>query len=77
MSGDAADGYLSQGDLDPDEAKRILSRLEQARVRFQIATDVSGLADFRQPLLDARVQLFVHKDDVPAWHRIRQDFFPA
>lgn len=77
MSDDADDGYRSQGDLDPDEAKRILPRLEQAGVRFQIATDASGGAGLRRYLVDGRIQLFVHEDDVAAWQRIRQEFFPA
>ena len=67
--------YVSQGRLEPHEAARILSRLEKEQIRFQIDTNVAGRRNFRTPLRDSRVTLFVHPDDVAAWVKIRGEYF--
>ena len=77
MSDEPAEPYLPQGGLDASEANRILPRLEKDKIRFQIATDVSGRQNFRQPLRHPRVQLFIHGDDLEAWQRIRIELFPV
>ena len=76
MNPEQEEPYQPQGGLDVGEAKRILARLEEKKIRFQLETDVSGRKVFRQPLKDARVQLFIHAGDLEAWQRIRAEFFP-
>jgi len=69
--------YISQGRLDVPEADRILPRMEREGIRFQIDTDVgthpSGKCSFR----DGRIELFVHVQDIPAWEKVRADYFPG
>ena len=76
MTEDDDADYGAQGRLDVPEADRILPRLEKDGIRFQIDTDISthpgGECSFR----DGRIALFVHVDDVPAWEKIRGDYFP-
>ena len=67
--------FVSQGRLEVQEAERILPRLESSKVRFRISTDLATRRNFRSPLGDPRVELFVHSADVGAWQRIRGEFF--
>jgi hypothetical protein len=69
--------YVSQGRLATNEAARILPRLEKEKIRFQIETHVAGRRNFRTPLRDSRVALFIHPEDVDAWLRIRDECFPV
>ena len=78
MNPEDDDGFQFEGALDVGEANRILPRLEQEKIRFKIAADVSGhrtraTGRFR----DARIKLFVHADDVSAWHALRDEYFPV
>ena len=67
--------YVPQGRLATNEAARILPRLEREKIRFQIETNVAGRRNFRTPLRDSRVALFIHPEDVEAWLRIRTEYF--
>lgn len=69
--------YESQGQLAVHEAEQILPRLEREHLRFQIQTDLSSRNNFRAPLNQSRVELFIHPDDVEAWQRIRAEYFPV
>ncbi len=69
--------YVSQGRLATSEAARILPRLEKEKIRFQIETNVAGRRNFRTPLRDSRVALFIHPEDLDAWLRIRGEYFPV
>jgi hypothetical protein len=69
--------YISQGRLATNEAERILPRLKKERIRFQIQTDVAGRQNFRAPLRDPRVELFIHPADVATWSGIRNEYFPV
>jgi hypothetical protein len=69
--------YVSQGRLTTSEAGRILPRLEKEKIRFQIETYVAGRRNFRTPLRDSRVALFIHPEDVGAWSKIRNEYFPV
>lgn len=65
--------YVIEGKLDVFEADKILPRLEREGVRFQIDTDVSAHVRGKS---ESRITLYVHADDVPAWEKIRGDYFP-
>jgi hypothetical protein len=69
--------YVAQGRLATNEAERILPRLEKEKIRFQIETNVAGRRNFRIPLRDPRVALFIHPEDVDAWLKIRDEYFPV
>jgi len=68
--------YVAQGRLDIPEADRILPRLEKEGIRFQIDTDLSTHPSGKCAFRDGRIALFVHVDDVPAWEKVRADYFP-
>jgi hypothetical protein len=69
--------YVSQGRLATAEAGRILPRLEKEKIRFQIEPNIAGRQTFRIPLLAPRVALFIHPEDVDAWLKIRDEYFPV
>ncbi len=69
--------YVDQGRLNIPEADRILPRLESEGIRFQIDTDVSTHPSGKCGFRDGRIALFVHVDDVPAWDKIRAEYFPV
>jgi len=78
MGTEAPTPYQSEGDLNPLEAKRILPRLAELNVRFQIEADVGNHPNrSTAPINDARIRLFVHVDDLEAWRQIRREFFPV
>jgi hypothetical protein len=74
---DESTDYVPQGRLTTTEAARILPRLEKEKIRFQIEANVAGRRNFRTPLRDSRVALFIHPEDVGAWSRIRNEYFPV
>ena len=68
------DRFQYERPLDVGEAKRVLPRLEEAGVRFQIETDVSThVGKSTGPFRDSRVKLFVHVDDIARWEKIRDE----
>ena len=73
MSDDDTD-YVSEGRLEVPEANKILPRLEKEGIRFRIDTDVSAHG---RRFDEARIELFIHVDDVPAWEKIRMDYLPG
>ncbi len=78
-NGDQA--FQFQGALDCNEAETILPRLEKEKIRFQIETDPTS--HYVAPLIgdgvynDNRIKLFVHADDIHAWQKIRNEYFPT
>ncbi len=76
MSSDESEEFLAQGRLAVDEAERILPRLEKENIRFQIETFLPKPRSTKLGPVD-RVALFIHPDDVEAWRRIRNEFFPV
>jgi hypothetical protein len=72
--------FVSQGELDVEEADRILPRLKQAGVRFEIDVEESRQLSRsfmgRLPV-HSRVTLYVHALDLDAWLRIREEYFPV
>ena len=78
METPAPESYQSEGDLNPLEAKRILPRLAELNLRFQIETDTSNHRNrSTAPINDARIRLFVHVDDIAAWRKMRREYFPV
>lgn len=70
---DGEDQFVAQGSLEVPEANKILPRLAKEGIRFRIDTDVSAHA---RSYNEARIGLFVHVNDLPAWERIRPDYLP-
>jgi len=68
--------YVSQGRLATNEAERILPRLEKEKIRFQIEPNIAGRRNLRISLRP-RVALFIHPEDVDAWLKIRDEYFPV
>jgi hypothetical protein len=68
--------YVSQGRLATNEAERILPRLEKEKIRFQIEPNIAGRRNLRISL-QPRVALFIHPEDVDAWLKIRDEYFPV
>jgi len=70
--------FQAEGELSENEAERILPRLEKEKIRFQIDANVSrngtGLSRSYSP---AQIKLFVHTDDIAAWRKIRDEYFPV
>ena len=75
MSSQDSKEFVSQGRLSVEEAERILTRLRNERIRFQIETSLPKPRSTRLGPVD-RVELFVHTDDIAAWQRIRAEYFP-
>jgi hypothetical protein len=76
MSPQKSEEYVSQGRLSVEEAERILPRLQNDNIRFQIETSLPQPRSSRNGPID-RVELFVHADDVQAWQGIRAEYFPV
>ena len=76
MRADNGEEYLSQGRLAVEEAERILPRLERGKIRFQIETFLPKPRSTKFGPVD-RIALFIHPDDVEAWRRIRNEYFPV
>jgi hypothetical protein len=76
MSSEESVEFLSQGRLAVDEAERILPRLEKEKIRFQIETFLPKPRSTKFGPID-RFELYIHPDDVEAWRRIRNEFFPV
>ena len=76
MSPQDSEDYVSQGRLSVEEAERILPRLQNEKIRFQIETSLPKPCSTKIGPID-RVELFVHADDVEAWRRIRAEYFPV
>jgi len=69
--------YVVEGELDVLKADTILSRLEKEGIRFQIDTDEATRSSARGGTVHVRrLTLYVHVDDVPAWEKIRTEYFP-
>jgi hypothetical protein len=75
MSSQDSEEFVSQGRLSVEAAERILTRLRNERIRFQIETSLPKPRSTRLGPVD-RVELFVHTDDIAAWQRIRAEYFP-
>ena len=70
--------YVEQEGLEVFEADMILPRLEKEGIRFRIDVDTSRSTPGRvRNFRDSRIGLFIHVDDVPAWQKIRADYFPV
>ncbi len=76
MSPQDSEDYVSQGRLSVEEAERILPRLQNEKIRFQIETSLPKPRSSKIGPID-RVELFVYADDVEAWQLIRAEFFPV
>ncbi len=78
MAAATGESYLTECDLSVDQANRILLRLLEADIRFQIETDAGVKRDpGAGPAGDSRVRLFIHSGDVEAWQKIRREYFPG
>ena len=75
LSAMSLEDYPPQGPLAVNEAKIILPLLEKSGIRFQINTDPSCSESDQGPFVDARVELYVHSEDVEAWIKIRDRFW--
>lgn len=76
MSDEENESFQAEGGLDVGEAARILPRLEKENIRFLIDPDVASRQK-RGGFTDARIKLFIHPEDVPAWRKIRDEYFPV
>jgi hypothetical protein len=75
---DDDDGFVIQGTLEPGEAERLLPRLEKDGVRFEIdAGDITVVATRGGPRRSSQITLFVHREDVDAWYKIRSELYPV
>jgi len=64
--------YLFQAALETWEAEKILPRLEEENIRFQIDTKATAQdAGKGVRLRQWRIDLFIHNDDLPAWEKFR------
>ena len=75
MPSQDSEEFVSQGRLSVEEAERILPRLRNDKIRFQIETSLPKPRSTRLGPID-RVELFVHTDDIAAWQKIRAEYFP-
>ncbi len=76
MNEDENEAFQSEGALDVGEATRILPRLEKENIRFLIDPDISSRSK-RRGFKDGRIALFIHADDILAWRKIRDEYFPV
>jgi hypothetical protein len=77
---DDGDEFVSQGDLEIDEADRLLPRLKNDGIRFEIA--MKEIPQFQGKNLGPRppvamITLFVHPSDLDAWLKIRNELYPV
>ena len=82
MSADDEDQFYCVGALQVFEAKRILPRLEEAEVRFEIETDTSDIAHLPAAVAEygtsgagAKIRLYIHRDDEKKFRKISGEFF--
>jgi hypothetical protein len=71
------DSYYCFGDLQLFDARKILPRLEEKKIRFQIETDSSGLgrippavAEYGNWGTSSIIKLFIHRDDESKFRKI-------
>jgi len=64
------------------EARKILPRLEEANIRYEIDTDHSGLTGLAPAVAEygaygngSTIQLFIHRDDEKKFKKISGEFF--
>jgi len=69
--------YIAQVKLNIPEADVILPRLEKEGIRFEIDTDVSTPHNAKGFSQNNRITLFIHVDDVPAWEKVSEEYFPV
>ena len=70
--------FVSQGVLEPDEAERLLPKLEKVGIRFEI--DVSDITTFEirgGAQRASQITLYVHRLDLDAWEKIRSELYPV
>lgn len=67
--------FQFEGELDTTDAQRLLPRLEEEKVRFELAVDSSG--SDRDYVHESRVKLFVHVEDLARWRKVRELLFPV
>jgi hypothetical protein len=69
--------FQAEGELSEGEADRILPRLEKEKIRFQIsANPLRHDAGRARASSDPQIKLFIHTDDIVAWRKIRDEYFP-
>lgn len=76
---DDSPDYEPAWTLEAPEAEKILSLLEERGIRFQIESDSNthlGAGNLPLPIADDRISLYIHKDNRPAWEKLREEYFP-
>ena len=75
------DSYYCFGDLQLFDARKILLRLEEKKIRFQVETDSSGLgrsapavAEYGSWGTSSVIRLFIHREDESKFRKISGEF---
>jgi len=76
------DPFYLFGEFAPFEARKILQRLEEEKIRFEIDVDTSGharckpvMSDNRDYRSDSRIKLYIHRADESKFREISGEFF--
>jgi len=81
MEDDDNSNFIPEGDFEIDEADRLLPRLKNDGIRFEIEMiDVPrGAAPGFSRLTShfSRVRIYIHKLDLEAWTKIREKLYPV
>ena len=82
MSDNEDDMFYHVGDLVPHDARKILPRLEEERIRFQIDTDFQALEQLPAAAAGcgtwgsaSKIKLYLHRDDEKKFRSISGEFF--
>jgi hypothetical protein len=72
--------FISQGDFEVDEAEGVLARLRKEGIRFEIemievVRQTTGFSRVRPRF--SRVRLYVHRLDLGAWLKVRDELYPV
>lgn len=74
--------YYPLGDFMLFDARKILPRLEQEKIRFQIDTDHSGLAGLPPATAGyglhgngSKISIYIHREDEDRFRKISHEFF--
>ena len=75
------DAYYCFGDLQLFDARKILPRLKERKIRFQVETDSSGLGRIAPAVAEygnwgssSVIRLFIHRDDESKFRKISSEF---
>jgi phosphoribulokinase len=82
MSESEDDAFYCFGNLTVSEARKVLPRLEEERIRFQVNTDFSELAQLPPAFAEygtsgngSKITLYVHRDDERKFRKVIAAFF--